>query len=344
MKDNCIHVSGAALGTCDGNQVQWYSQFKIGNNVIHKKKKNAKMPNNGALKDVKVSEMCGKYFGITCNKEEFQRNHNVFIIDSQSCEESDIKEKKSGILLLMYCVDDYQKHNTGWKWDDNLFKAMKSSKNNIITKKNNHNGSTGNYYSYGNKGNFALVDGSSVGQYTYKGFKDQLKATRAHVRDCAVDCISTHELAAGIDSLSSRVHNIRDLISPIIDAAYYRQLKDGSINLKRVESAKHGVWQSSVCVNAVTEKFHTENDCTSTVIVVPNQASLTNKDREFRFVFQLQQYMNVSFKLKHGISFMFTGKFLTHRQQCTIPCEGDNDIFFNIASYGNNRLYSHMKC
>ena len=98
-----------------------------------------------------------------------------------------------------------------------------------------------------------------------------------------------------------------------------------------------------MCVNAVTKTFHTENYCTSTVIVVPDQSCQTNKDREFQFVFQLQKYMNVSFKLKYGISFIFSGKLLTHRQQCTLPCEGNNDVFFNIASYGNNRLYNHIK-
>ena len=82
MKNNCIHVSGAILGTTDGNLAQWYSKFNIRKNVIHKKKKKVKMPNNGALKDIKVSEMRGKYFGITCNKEGFPEDHNVFIIYS----------------------------------------------------------------------------------------------------------------------------------------------------------------------------------------------------------------------------------------------------------------------
>ena len=99
-----------------------------------------------------------------------------------------------------------------------------------------------------------------------------------------------------------------------------------------------------MCVNAVTEKFHTENDCTSTVIVVPDQKDPTNREREFQFVFQLQKFVNVSLKLKHGISFICSGKFLTHRQHCTLPCKGDSDVFFDIASYGNNRLYSHIKC
>ena len=52
--------------------------------------------------------------------------------------------------------------------------------------------------------------------------------------------------------------------------------------------------------------------------------------------------MSISFKLKYGISFMFSGKFLTHRQQCTHPLNDKDDVFFNIATYGNKRLYSHI--
>ena len=51
------------------------------------------MPHNGALQDIKVSEMCGKYFGIICNKEEFQEDDNVFIIYSQACQDSDLDVK-----------------------------------------------------------------------------------------------------------------------------------------------------------------------------------------------------------------------------------------------------------
>ena len=62
---------------------------------------------------------------------------------------------KSGRLLLLYCVHDSQKHYT-----------------NIITPKNNHNGSKGTYYSHGNKANFGIVNGSSVSQYAYKMSKN----------------------------------------------------------------------------------------------------------------------------------------------------------------------------
>ena len=39
MKEIFVHVTDAALGTCDGNQVQWYKKFTFGANVISRKKR-----------------------------------------------------------------------------------------------------------------------------------------------------------------------------------------------------------------------------------------------------------------------------------------------------------------
>ena len=109
MKDNSIHLEGATLGTCDGNEVQWYSKFTFGANIIARKKTKAGMPSNGSLKDIKIGEMKGKYVCITCDKSEFEGNKSVFIISSQCCENNKYKRQMSGKLLLMYCVDEYQK-------------------------------------------------------------------------------------------------------------------------------------------------------------------------------------------------------------------------------------------
>ena len=105
-----------------------------------------------------------------------------------------------------------------------------------------------------------MINGSSVGQYTYKKFNNNLKTTSVHVIDSVVDCISSHELGAGINSLSGWIPNIDDIISPVIDAAYHQQSCRRTVNLKRIEAAQHGVWQSSVCINAVTANFHVEDD------------------------------------------------------------------------------------
>lgn len=110
---------------------------------------------------------------------------------------------------------------------------MKASTNSVITKKNNHNESSGYYYSYGNRGNFGIVDGSSIGQYTYKCLGNNLKTTLFHIRDTAVEHIYSHELRSGIDSPATRIPNIKKLISPIVDTAYNRQNSKGDIHLEK---------------------------------------------------------------------------------------------------------------
>ena len=170
MKANSIHVEGPCSGTCDGNVVQWYTKFTFGSNIIAANIKKAKMPNNGCLKDIKIGEMKGKYLIITCDKHEYEEDKSIYIIGSQWCNNEQYNREMSGKLILMYCIDDHQTHLTGWEWDKSILTAMKASKNNIITKANNHNGSMGSYFSYGNRGNFGMIDGSSVGQYTYKCF------------------------------------------------------------------------------------------------------------------------------------------------------------------------------
>ena len=60
----------------------------------------------------------------------------------------------------------------GYTWGNEHFKAIKQSKPNIIGASMGHSGSEGHYYSYGNKGNFGIVDGSSVGQYVIEPYKN----------------------------------------------------------------------------------------------------------------------------------------------------------------------------
>ena len=43
------------------------------------------------------------------------------------------------------------------------------------------------------------------------------------------------------------------------------------LNFKKQQMGNNGLWQSSICVNAVTKLFHIEKDITYTLITVPKQ-------------------------------------------------------------------------
>ena len=42
------------------------------------------------------------------------------------------------------------------------------------------------------------------------------------------------------------------------------------------------------------------------------------------------------------LEFLFSGKYLRYRQYCNVDSLVDKELFFNLASYGNKRLYDHI--
>ena len=109
MKDNIIDVGANTVGTYECSDVLWYDRFTFGENVITTKKKNANMPLNGCLKEIKIEEMKGKYVAITCQKKDIMNNKDVFIVNDYAIEKGDDEASKSGRVLLLYCVHDHQK-------------------------------------------------------------------------------------------------------------------------------------------------------------------------------------------------------------------------------------------
>ena len=142
------------------------------------------------------------------------------------------------------------------------------------------------------------------------------------------------------------IPNIRHLVAPILDLAFKKQASLGSINLQKVQSSCNGLCHSAVTVNAETAEFHTENDCTYTLITVPKQEyklSIKNK-RQYSFVYKLKIKENVSIRLTPGLTFLFSGKMLTHRQTCNMLCLPKVEPFINFASYGSQKLFNHIRC
>lgn len=152
---------------------------------------------------------------------------------------------------------------------------------------------------------------------------------------------SCAELTIGINSLCKVFPNIQKYISPTLSAINSIQI-NGNLNLKALEHSHANLWQTSICVNAQTGQFHNENDCTYTIITTPNQ-DCSDHPHEYNFIAQLMDNHNIGIKLEAGMTFMFSGKYLTHRQSCNNNITASNSTFVNIASYGNERLYNHLK-
>ena len=104
-----------------------------------------------------------------CNNKHF---HNALIFQHGNRngwnDENDVKYDPSGkIVMCVACLRPKgQKQQICWK--KHHFDALHASKNSVIDAHNSHHGSAGYHFSFGNKANYKMVNGSSVAQYASK--------------------------------------------------------------------------------------------------------------------------------------------------------------------------------
>ena len=100
------------------------------------------------------------------------------------------------------------------------------------------------------------------------------------------------------------------------------------------------IWMSTVAINGHTKILYCEDDCTYTVVYVPRQIR-REKIGAYYFQIALNQRSDVSIILYENTTMIFSGLTLTHSQ---IYMGNDDDCdFINFVSYGNQKLFSHMK-
>lgn len=276
---------------------------------------------------------------ITANKEECT-NYIPSLIYSSSVNNI----KPSGRLILLCAVNNKSfKTEKIWSVDD--MKNVMKSKPNILNANNSHHDSKGFYASFGNKGSFNKSTYSSVGQYCNK--KSASKEKQLQINDIAdrYEKYAADEIARSTKCLSAILPKINKIISPIVSTAFELQSLKQDINIKERYASNSGCWQSSICVDATTGIFHTEHDCTYTLITIPNQTTMTSKKTgdNYHFLFSLMDKKVLNVPLHFGISFIFSAAFLTHRQNRNEYMLSNDEVFFNMASYGNKRLYNHIK-
>ena len=349
MRENSILLSQKFKKNTNEYSHVYFTEIQYGSNIIKRKKKSrGSCGGNMGWINIDVINMKKKYFAIVCHKNDVMDENNI-IINGRMRNQNDkwLKEDcGSGMLLLCFCAVNHEESNSLNKWGMEECKILTACKKNIITKKNNHNMSLGEYFSFGNKGSFDNeINNSSVGQYKNKKYKND---SRQHVTDWISKKMHeqiSHQLEKAIATMLNILPTLRQHISPIVDTASKIQQEDGDVNLKKCPGYQSGCWQSQVCINACTRRFHTENDCTYTIITVPNQVNTSKSSDsipQFDFLYMIKPKCYVGIDMKIGTTFLFSGYMLTHRQHCYPPPES-NDYFFNLASYGNKRLFNHLK-
>jgi len=231
---------------------------------------------------INLHQMTRNYIAITANKKDCIGNcDDVTAVPASYRQSTMDKGKKrirkgttndgngSGIVLLFLCVlpNSNKSEASEMNWNDEAVANLKFSKNNILkSSKAKHFDSTGEYYLFGNTGNFGMVDNSSVGIYSSKVYKNVERQRKAKVIADEMESSSAIEVGYGVQKLSGVIPNLHKLLSPVVDVAFDMQVDHGDVNLKLVKTSSSGLWQSKVCINATTKKWHTENDCSYTLV------------------------------------------------------------------------------
>jgi hypothetical protein len=337
MKDNCILLSDIIVNS-KTNCVS-YNSITYGKNI--KKRRNQLTCDNSSFQtdDLYISKVKRNMIIILIKKIDAIKLLPSLIITSSKYN-SDPSGYVIVVLIKMKPIPiDYK------KWDDNDYKRIKSCKPNILQSSSHHE-SSGYYASFGNKGSFDKAVTSSVGQYASKKSSTLSKQIHINKEASYYERMTSIELKRAVDAFATVIPTIRSVIAPVLEVTYEMQTNKSNLNLKEGLASKDGCWQTSLCVNAITKRYHTEQDCTYTVISVPNQTMNPNIESRNRydFIFQINPRQHISIKLSPGISFMFSGMYITHRQNMSDnKSSTDPQTFYNVASYGNKRLFSHIR-
>ena len=339
FKKNTIHLQGIIVPKSNNSKdsnVNW-TTIEIGDNVQLKRKSSCDVKSS-TFNEVQLQRTKNRFIMVTASKKECETYFPSLIV-SQSVNNT---WPSGHVVLLTTVFNDITQNENTWTEDD--YRIIKKSKPNILAK-NTHHESNGFYASYGNKGSFNKSINSSIGQYANKWTSSKEKKVHLDYFADVYEERIADEIGRAIQDLYRVLPKIKLIISPIVATAYELQASKKNINIKEGYASKSGCWQTSICVNATTGKFHCENNCTYTLISVPKQNTTTTerKIHNYHFLFSLSDKKKLNIPLFHGISFVFSAAFLSHRQHRNQFNNSKDESFFNVASYGNKRLFNHIK-
>ena len=172
LEANSIHLTGMS----DTNRCCVYNRVMFGKHITSSVYTEKKMQSDSTVSNlsriISLDNVKRGVVAMTTTLKDLEidiSKGRVIVIDSTyrtaTNDYIDNKYEPSEIILpgLISC----DKESKGiMEWTSKHHKLMKKHKASIITSEGKHHGSCGDYYSYGNKANFGMVDLSSVAQYT----------------------------------------------------------------------------------------------------------------------------------------------------------------------------------
>ena len=296
---------------------------------------------------ISLSNMKDNFVFILMSKDELIKSTwcRGIIVLPQGCrneynDRNECKHKPSGYVVLMLAKQQTGGKKTDILWGEQHYKSIKKCKKSVIDSNNGHHGSNGKYFSFGNRASYATVGRSSVTQYAYK----KNNSIGENVCGVMVEELVSRVLKSSIVSLEKIVPMIHAYVAPVIDTAAKLQAMKKHDILKENEYSKYGIWKTVFCVNATTERLHTERDCSYTVIHVPLRDKKVKKCAYFSR-FQLNDKESIYLPMHQNLTFMFSGCLLTHQQinVASGNAVSNDEEFFNFGTYANRRLFYRVK-
>ena len=367
LKKNIIHLSSCEISSQEKKSVlhnqTHYSEIQYGDEI----QRSSKCITQIALKMndlnekidvnlINIQELKKSMIIITTDKENVNlvSKNNILITSNVTPTESSKSFKGSGKVVLAIIKDTNTKDPETSDWNDALVDRVSAVKPNICVPDgpNSHFNSQGIIAAWGNKALYGrATENSTVGQYVNELPTKKKTVENITSESQKLEALVAKEVDIAVSNLKKYFVNISGLIAPILRVAYNKQEEDGNINLKEVPSSQYGLWQSELCVNAITRDFHTERDVSYTLISVPYQVYDNNHKQQPRntfFLFKLSNNLTIGFKMYPKTSFIFNGNMLTHRQFSEDGYEllskrKNINNYYNIACYGNERLFNHMR-
>ena len=179
---------------------------------------------------------------------------------------------------------------------------------------------------------------SSVGVYKNKKGKNEEHNNKIEEVSRMLEDKLQATLQNAVECHSRLFLHCSNYLSPVMDVAYQMQDGHGDINLTSGKMSEIGQYSAQVCINATTRDYHTEFDQGPTLIYVPNQTF--DDQNKYNFCFRINNKRVIKLKMIPNLSFVFSAAMLNHRQECE---ETGNNLFINLASFCNKKLFCHMK-
>ena len=175
----------------------------------------------------KSSKNEAKLFLITTSKNELIDDKSSHVVATSSWrynnDNYDGSYKPSGIVVLLLCKLDANRGRKGGPYVIQYVDTIHQSKTNIIKGSSSHFGSEGKYHSYGNKGHYGVIHGSSFGQYTNKKFVKAISSENSAFNSKLMEDLAAQDIASGIDSLCKVIPNLKMLLAPVITEGFNLQ-------------------------------------------------------------------------------------------------------------------------